>query len=166
MSKDRVECPLCYRVSFEPQTSIRSVSWSMDCACSDAGRCAFHNYQPDDAPDRPSDTELLARAKQYNESEKEDFENLKKKVEFYHSIMEEVGTLRASLDDANWRLEGFVTASKMAQELVAKRQREETLKAAYYALKAALGKGEHQKILGDVIDKLREEVPLVTEEEP
>lgn len=166
MSRDRIECPLCYMVRFEPQTNVRSVSWSADCACSDLGRCAYHNYDPEDAPDRPSNTELLARAERYNESLKQDFEELKKKFAFYDDLLERTQTMASSLDDANRRLDGFVVASKMAQHLVAKRQREETLKAAYYALKAALGKGEHQKILGDVIDKLREEVPLVTEEEP
>lgn len=165
MSRDRIECPLCDMVRFEPMTSTRSVSWSADCACSDAGRCAYHNYNPEDAPYRPSKAELLARAERYNESQKQDFQELKKKVDSYHSLMEEVETLRASLDDANRRLDGFMVASKMAQELVAKRQREACAKEAEGVDCRGHGMDADEVGTRDAcVDAVRA-TPLVTEED-
>ena len=61
---NRVTCPLCSRTHPQPVEHVPSTPWTDDCACTDQGRCVAHQIDPDDAPSRPSDEKMRARAAQ------------------------------------------------------------------------------------------------------
>ena len=61
---NRVTCPLCSRTHPQPVEHVPSTPWTDDCACTDQGRCVAHQVNPDNAPVRPSDEKMRARAAQ------------------------------------------------------------------------------------------------------
>lgn len=63
-----VECPTCgwkWMKPFGP--GLRGTTWTDDCACSDFSPCLKHQFCPEDAPERPSDDVILARAQAEHE---------------------------------------------------------------------------------------------------
>lgn len=57
------ECPCCHTVKMAPKwPSIRLITWSDACACSDYSLCVFHKMVFDQAPTRPSVDVLIERA--------------------------------------------------------------------------------------------------------
>lgn len=84
MKTERVECPCCGRSYEEPVVTIRSISWSDDCACSDYAPCVSHRVGGE-YPPRPDEQTLKSRLDKEKSRRQAEWAKFKAKLQEWKS---------------------------------------------------------------------------------
>lgn len=108
MDERHIECPVCGVMKRRPTPHIPSTSWVDSCACNDMGSCMEHRFNPDDAPNRPDNNTMLARAQLRANEQLREF-NKHKEMFFAiedtkHRLLESEALLSEAMDVINFVL--------------------------------------------------------------
>jgi hypothetical protein len=164
---EATRCPVCDVMHGAPRwPSTRTVAWSDDCACSDAGLCVAHQYGHDDrTPERPPTPELSLRAEVEFERRRVEHAALLAKFAEYEALKAEVERLQ----DLFQRTHGVHHTWVDSRDKVAEYQRAKCLKAFSAWLREVHATGfphETPEVLADAVDAGEFSVSLVTEGKP
>lgn len=107
---DSPRCPVCDVLHGPPRwPSVRTVAWTDECACSDAGLCVSHQYGHNDRiPERPPAPELSLRAEVEFERRRVEHTALLMRFAEYAQLAKERDEARAVLDAICVEFEGTV----------------------------------------------------------